>query len=57
LRAVTSVPAKLLGVSDRFGIIASGRQANLVALDGEPVAPGSRVAMVFIKGSMVYRRS
>jgi imidazolonepropionase-like amidohydrolase len=55
LRAVTSVPARLLGMSDRVGTIARGRLANLVVLDGEAFAPGSRVTMVLVKGNVVYQ--
>jgi len=54
LRAVTSVPARLLGVSDKFGVIARGRIADLVVYDGEVFAPGTRVVMVFVEGRRVY---
>ncbi len=57
LRSVTSVPAKLLGLSGRYGMIAAGRRANLVVLDGEVFAPGSRVLMVLIHGKVAFRRS
>ncbi len=36
LAAMTSEPARLLGISDRVGSIAVGRDADLVALTGEP---------------------
>ncbi len=55
LRAVTSVPARLLGMADRLGSIARGRLANLVVLDGEPFAPGSRVTMVLVRGNVVFQ--
>lgn len=57
LRALTSVPARMLGVSDQFGVIAKSRQANLVVLDGPVFTPGSRVQMVLLKGNVVYKRS
>jgi imidazolonepropionase-like amidohydrolase len=36
LAAVTTVPAKLLGIDDRVGTIAAGRDADLLALSGDP---------------------
>lgn len=36
LAAVTTVPAKLLGIDDRIGAIAAGRDADLLALSGDP---------------------
>jgi imidazolonepropionase-like amidohydrolase len=36
LAAITSDPAQLLGVADRVGTIAVGRDADLVALSGDP---------------------
>jgi imidazolonepropionase-like amidohydrolase len=36
LAAVTAAPAKLLGVADRVGTIAAGKDADLVALTGDP---------------------
>ncbi|HNR99551.1 MAG TPA: amidohydrolase family protein [Planctomycetota bacterium] len=53
LRAVTSVPARLAGLADRMGTIARGRWANLVVLDGEPFAPGSRVETVLVRGKVL----
>lgn len=36
LASITNVPAKLLGIDNRVGTIAVGRDADLVALTGEP---------------------
>jgi imidazolonepropionase-like amidohydrolase len=38
----TSNGAKFLGEQDRIGTIASGKQADLVVLDGNPAARSSR---------------
>ncbi len=50
LAAVTTIPARQLGLSDRLGEIAPGRIANLVVETGEPFAAGSRVTEVWIDG-------
>jgi imidazolonepropionase-like amidohydrolase len=45
--------ARILGIADRVGSIAPGKQADLVVLDGDPVAHPSdirKVAMVFRRG-------
>lgn len=51
LAALTSVPAEILGVSDRVGSIAPGRIANLVITSGEMFADdGSRVLTTWVDG-------
>ena len=45
--------ARILGIADRVGSIAPGKQADLVVLDGDPVAHPSdirKVALVFRQG-------
>ncbi|MEW6741336.1 MAG: amidohydrolase family protein, partial [Planctomycetota bacterium] len=54
LEAVTVAPAKLLGVGERIGTIAEGRDADLVFLDGDPFDPLARVVRVMIEGHVVY---
>lgn len=50
LPALTENPAKLIGVFDRKGSIADGKDADLVVLDGE-----NRVDMVFTRGRLLER--
>jgi imidazolonepropionase-like amidohydrolase len=50
LAAVTTIPARQLGLGGRLGEIASGSIANLVVETGEPFASGSRVTEVWIDG-------
>jgi len=50
LAAVTTIPARQLGMADRLGEVAPGRIANLVVETGEPFAAGSRVSEVWIDG-------
>jgi imidazolonepropionase-like amidohydrolase len=50
LAAVTTTPAQLLGVTDRVGTIAAGRDADLVALSGDPFDLASSVRWTMTDG-------
>src|SRR5688572_10649548 len=50
LAAVTTIPARQLGLGDRLGAIEPGKIANLVVATGEPFAPATRVTEVWIDG-------
>jgi imidazolonepropionase-like amidohydrolase len=50
LAAITTVPAKTLGVEGRVGTIASGRDADLVALTGDPLELTSAVRWTMCDG-------
>jgi imidazolonepropionase-like amidohydrolase len=50
--AITSSPAKLLGLQDRLGTVAAGRDADLVALTGDPFDLTSTVRWTMIDGVM-----
>jgi imidazolonepropionase-like amidohydrolase len=56
LAAVTLSPAEILGVADRVGSIARGRDADLVFLGADPFAPGASVRRVMINGEFVFER-
>jgi imidazolonepropionase-like amidohydrolase len=53
IRALTSVPARLLGVADRVGSVEEGRDADLVLYSGDPLDPRSAVERVMIGGRFV----
>jgi imidazolonepropionase-like amidohydrolase len=53
LAAVTSVPARFLGVEDRVGTLEVGKDADLALWNGEPFQPTSRVIGVIIDGALV----
>lgn len=53
IAAVTSIPAKLLGVSDRVGAIKPGMDADFVIWSGEPFDATSRQEAVFLNGKKV----
>ena len=50
LAALTTVPARQLGLADRVGTVEAGKIANLAVETGEPFAEGSRVAEIWIDG-------
>ena len=54
LRAITADAAEILGVSDRIGSLEVGKDADLVAFDGDPLQVTSRVSFVMIGGKIHY---
>lgn len=55
LRAITLYPAEILGIADRVGSIAPGKDADLVVLSAHPFdVAKSRVELVFIHGEVVH---
>ena len=55
LLAVTRRPAEILGVADRVGSLAPGKDADLVVLSGEPLRMSTHVLRVFVEGREVFR--
>jgi len=53
-RALTTIPARLLGVADRVGTIERGRDADLVVWSGHPLDLSSRLEEVWIEGQRVF---
>lgn len=50
LAAVTTVPARLLGLGDRLGTVEAGKIANLVVAEGDLFTDETRVRAVWIDG-------
>lgn len=50
LKAITIVPAEILGVSDKMGSIEVGKTANLFVCDGDIFETKTQVSHVFIEG-------
>ncbi|MFN8546500.1 MAG: amidohydrolase family protein [Candidatus Eisenbacteria bacterium] len=53
LRALTTEPARILGVSDRLGTIEVGKIANLTITDGDLFARGTHVRRLFVDGDPI----
>jgi imidazolonepropionase-like amidohydrolase len=56
LKAITIVPAEILGVADRVGSIERGKDADLVVLTDEPFRVHTTVDRTIIHGQTVYLR-
>ena len=56
LEGLTVVPARMLGVEDRVGSLAEGKDADIVLYEGDPLEITTPVRMVFIGGRKVYER-
>jgi imidazolonepropionase-like amidohydrolase len=54
LRALTRDAAEVLGVGDRIGTIAAGKQADLAVFAGDPLDPSVPVRLVLSAGKVVH---
>jgi imidazolonepropionase-like amidohydrolase len=50
LAALTTVPAKMLGLERSLGVVKPGFAAHLVVFDGDPLAAKTRIRLVFSDG-------
>ena len=55
IRAITSVPAKILGLSDRIGFVAPGMDADITVFAGDPLSVYEEPAWVIAGGKIVKR--
>jgi imidazolonepropionase-like amidohydrolase len=56
LEALTINPARMLGVDDRIGSLAVGKDADIVLYRGDPLEITSPVEKAFIGGRLVFER-
>jgi len=54
VRGLTIVPAETAGIADRVGSLEVGKDADVVAVTGDPADPRSKVLMTFIDGERVF---
>lgn len=57
LEALTTVPAKMLGLDEQVGSLSEGKLGNLQILTGDPMAATTWVETVILEGEIVYERS
>ena len=56
LRTVTASAAKILGIDDRVGSLAPGKDADVALFDGDPFEYTSHVLAVLVNGQVSYQR-
>jgi len=56
LEGLTIIPARMLGVDDRIGSLAVGKDADIVLFRGDPLEITSPVEKVFIDGRLVFEK-
>lgn len=56
LKSLTINAAEILGIAQRLGSIETGKDADLVVMNGDPLKLTSSVEMVIINGNIVYQR-
>ena len=56
LKAVTLVPAQILGVANRVGSLEVGKDADVIVLDGPPLSVKTWVQRVYVNGELVYTK-
>lgn len=54
LAAITRVPAEILGVSDRVGSLAPGRDADFLVLNAAPLDLNSFVRQAYVDGALAF---
>ena len=55
IRAITSVPAEILGLSDKIGSIAPGRDADIAVFKGDPLSVYETPLWVVAGGKIVKK--
>jgi len=57
LRAITVVPAEVLGISSQVGALQAGRDANVVVWSGDPFEFSSVAEHVYVRGAEITTKS
>jgi imidazolonepropionase-like amidohydrolase len=55
LKSVTLYPAQILGLADQVGTLETGKVANVIVTDGDPLELTTDVRYLFIKGELASR--
>lgn len=55
LKAITTIPAEILGVADKVGSLEKGKDADILILSGDPLKVTTRIEKVLLNGRTVYK--
>jgi len=55
LRSVTLTPAEVLGVADRVGSLAAGKDADFAVFNGDPMQATSSVIATWVSGELAHK--
>lgn len=55
LEAITLTPARILGVADRVGSIAPGKDADFCVMNGSPMDTTSTIVATWVSGEVVWK--
>ncbi len=56
LRAITIHAAEMIGLEDRVGSLAPGKDADIALYDGHPLEARTRASLILANGQIVYER-
>jgi imidazolonepropionase-like amidohydrolase len=54
MRGVTTVPARLLGLEGKIGVLGKGSRADFAVYDSDPLAGNARLVSVYVSGRRVF---
>ncbi len=57
LEGLTLAPAEMLGLQDRIGSLETGKDADFVVLDGDPLSIYTKVLQTWVEGHKAFDRS
>jgi imidazolonepropionase-like amidohydrolase len=55
LKAITVIPAEILGIPDRVGSLEEGKDADILILSGDPLKVTTRIERVILNGKTVHK--
>ena len=54
VRGLTIIPAMAAGLGDRIGSLETGKDADLILVEGDPADPRTKVTRVYTDGRLIY---
>ena len=57
LEGLTLAGAEMLGLDDRIGSLAAGKDADFILLSGDPLSVYTKVEQTYVEGQLVFERA